>query len=97
MSFAGVAAAVGVAGLALTAKGQADAKKANKNALAQEKENFDKQTEDNWKRYMLSRGMDPTSGKAVNTKLPFWASVTNRPGAKTVFTPSSSMPTGIAQ
>lgn len=97
MSFIAVSAAVGVAGLALTAKGQMDAKKANKKSLEQNAENFDAQTEDNWKRYMLSRGVDQTTGKAVNTKLPFWASVTNRPGGKTVFTPTSSMPTSGSQ
>ena len=78
MSFAAIAAGVvGLGGLALSAKGASDQKKANKKALAQEQANFEAQQAENWKRYLLSRGVD--GNKAVNTKLPLWATVTRRP------------------
>ena len=78
MSFAAIAAGVvGLGGLALSAKGASDQKKANKKALAQEQANFEAQQAENWRRYMLSRGVDET-GRAVNTKLPLWATVTRR-------------------
>lgn len=78
-TFAAIAAGVvGLGGLALSAKGASDQKKANKKALAQEQANFEAQQAENWKRYMLSRGVDET-GRAVNTKLPLWATVTRRP------------------
>lgn len=72
-----IAAAASVAGVGLAAKGASDAKKANKAALAQEQQNFESQQAENWRRYMLSRGVDET-GRAVNTKLPLWATVTRR-------------------
>ena len=78
-TFAAIIAGVATTGgLALTAKGQADAKKAQKKALAQEQQNYEDQIAENWRRYMLSRGVDTNTGKAVNTKLPFWATVTRR-------------------
>ena len=78
-TFAAIIAGVTAAGgLALTAKGQADAKKAQKKALAQEQQNYEDQTAENWRRYMLSRGVDQSTGRAVNTKLPLWATVTRR-------------------
>ena len=71
-----VAGAIGAAGLAMTAKGQSDAKKANKAKLAQDAENFDAQQLENTRRYMLSRGIDTANGnRAVNTFLPAWATV----------------------
>ena len=76
MSFAAIAAGVGLGGLALSAKGASDQKKANKKALAQEQANFEAQQAENWKRYLLSRGVD--GNKAVNTKLPLWATVTRK-------------------
>lgn len=63
------------AGAAMTAKGQSDAKKANKAKLAQDAENFDAQQAENLRRYMLSRGVDTNTGGAVNTFLPLWANV----------------------
>ena len=78
MSFAAIAAGVGLGGLALSAKGARDQKKANKAALAKEQANFEAQQAENWRRYMLSRGVNET-GRAVNTKLPLWATVTRRP------------------
>lgn len=64
------------AGAAMTAKGQSDAKKANKAKLAQDAENFDAQQLENTRRYMLSRGIDTANGnRAVNTFLPLWATV----------------------
>ena len=75
-TFAAIIAGVGtVGGLALSAKGAHDQKKAQKKALAQEQQNFEDQIAENWRRYMLTRGTDTTTGKAVNTKLPFWATV----------------------
>ena len=75
MSFAAIAAGVvGLGGLALSAKGASDQKKANKKALAQEQANFEAQQAENWRRYMLSRGVNET-GRAVNTKLPLWATI----------------------
>lgn len=69
-----VAGVVGLGGLAMTAKGQSDAKKANKKKLAQDDENFDEQQAENLRRYMLSRGVDTANGnRAVNTFLPLWA------------------------
>ena len=73
-----IAAASSVAGVGLAAKGASDQKKANKKALAQEQANFEAQQAENWRRYMLSRGVNET-GRAVNTKLPLWATVTRRP------------------
>ena len=71
-----VAGVVGATGLAMTAKGQSDAKKANKKKLAQDAENFDAQQLENTRRYMLSRGVDTANGnRAVNTFLPLWATV----------------------
>ena len=69
-----VAGVVGLGGLAMTAKGQSDAKKANKKKLAQDDDNFDAQQLENTRRYMLSRGVDTANGnRAVNTFLPLWA------------------------
>lgn len=69
-----VAGVVGLAGAAMTAKGQSDAKKANKKKLAQDGENFDEQQAENLRRYMLSRGVDTANGnRPVNTFLPLWA------------------------
>ena len=76
-TFAAITAAVGLGGLALTAKGAHDQKKAQRKALDQEQANFEAQQKENWRRYMLSRGVDET-GRAVNTKLPLWATVTRR-------------------
>lgn len=73
-----IAAAASVAGVGLSAKGASDAKKANKAALAQEQQNFEAQQAENWRRYMLSRGVDQSTGRAVNTKLPLWATVTRK-------------------
>ena len=71
-----VAGVVGLGGLAMTAKGQSDAKKANKKKLAQDDANFDEQQAENLRRYMLSRGVDTANGnRAVNTFLPRWATV----------------------
>ena len=70
-----VAGVVGLGGLAMTAKGQSDAKKANKKKLAQDGDNFDAQQLENTRRYMLSRGIDTNTGGAVNTFLPLWAKV----------------------
>ena len=71
-----VAGVVGLGGLAMTAKGQSDAKKANKKKLAQDDDNFDAQQLENTRRYMLSRGIDTANGnRAVNTFLPHWATV----------------------
>lgn len=71
-----VAGVVGAGGLALTAKGQSDAKKANKAALAEQAANWKAQQQENWRRYMLSRGIDTANGgRAVNTQLPMWAVV----------------------
>ena len=71
-----VAGVVGLGGLGMTAKGQSDAKKANKKKLAQDGENFDAQQLENTRRYMLSRGIDTANGnRAVNTFLPQWATV----------------------
>ena len=71
-----VAGVVGAGGLALTAKGQSDAKKANKAALAEQSANWKEQQKENWRRYMLSRGIDTANGgRAVNTQLPLWATV----------------------
>ena len=71
-----VAGVVGATGLAMTAKGQNDAKKANKKKLAQDDANFDEQQAENMRRYMLSRGVDTANGnRAVNTFLPAWATV----------------------
>lgn len=71
-----VAGVVGLGGLAMTAKGQSDAKKANKKKLAQDDDNFDAQQLENTRRYMLSRGVDTANGnRAVNTFLPSWATV----------------------
>ena len=78
MTFAAISAGVGLGGLALSAKGAHDQKKANKAALAQAQANFEAQQAENWRRYMLSRGVDET-GRAVNTKLPLWATVKRRP------------------
>ena len=64
------------AGAAMTAKGQSDARKANKKKLAQDAEHFDEQQLENTRRYMLSRGIDTANGnRAVNTFLPLWATV----------------------
>ena len=84
MSVASIAA--GVVGLGLTAKGQHDAKKANKKKLEQDAANFDEQQAENLRRYMLSRGVDTANGnRAVNTFLPAWATVrknkTSLPGS----------------
>ena len=77
-TFAAIAAGVvGAAGIAMSAKGAHDQKKAQRKALAQEQANFEAQQAENWRRYMLSRGVDET-GRAVNTKLPLWATVTRR-------------------
>lgn len=73
-----IAAASSVAGVGLAAKGASDQKKANKKALAQEQQNFEAQQAENWRRYMLSRGVDQSTGRAVNTKLPLWATVTRK-------------------
>ena len=71
-----VAGAIGLGGLGMTAKGQSDAKKANKKKLAQDDDNFDAQQLENTRRYMLSRGVDTANGnRAVNTFLPRWATV----------------------
>lgn len=76
MSFVAIAAGVGVGGLLLTANGQADAKKANKAALSEQSANWKEQQQENWRRYMLSRGIDTANGgRAVNTQLPMWAVV----------------------
>ena len=76
MSFAAISAGVALGGLALTAKGQSDAKKANKAALAEQSANWKAQQQENWRRYMLSRGVDTANGgRAVNTQLPMWAVV----------------------
>ena len=77
MSFAAIAAGVtGLVGAGLTMKGQKDAKKANKAALAQEQANWEAQQKENLRRYMLSRGVDTAAGGgAVNTQLPLWATV----------------------
>lgn len=72
-----IAATASVAGVGLSAKGASDQKKAQKAALAQEQANFEAQQAENSRRYMLSRGVDET-GRAVNTKLPLWATVTRR-------------------
>lgn len=73
---AALAAAAALGGLGLTAKGQSDAKKANKAALAEQSANWNAQQQENWRRYMLSRGIDTANGgRAVNTQLPMWAVV----------------------
>lgn len=76
MSFVAIIAGVAAAGgLALTAKGQSDAKKAQKKALSQEQNNYEDMNAENWRRYMMTRGVDTNTGKAINTKLPLWATV----------------------
>lgn len=77
MSYAAIVAGViGAGGLAMTAKGQSDAKKANKASLAEQSANWKAQQKENWRRYMLSRGVDTANGgRAVNTQLPLWATV----------------------
>ena len=80
-TFAAIAAAASVAGVGLAAKGAHDQKKAQRKALDQEQANFEAQQKENWKRYMLSRGVDQSTGRAVNTKLPLWATVTRRGNA----------------
>ena len=81
-----VAGTVGAAGIGLTAKGQADQKKANKKALAQEQANWEEQQKENLRRYMLSRGVDTANGgKVVNTRLPLWATVNRETGKLTGF------------
>ena len=78
-----VAGVIGAGGLAMTAKGQSDAKKANKAALAEQSANWKEQQEENWRRYLLSRGIDTANGgRAVNTRLPLWATV--KPGTLTL-------------
>ena len=78
-----VAGVIGAGGLAMTAKGQSDAKKANKAALAEQSANWKEQQKENWRRYMLSRGIDTANGgRAVNTRLPLWATV--KPGTLTL-------------
>ena len=83
MSFVAiVAGVVGATGLAMTAKGQKDAKKANKEVLAQQSANFEAQQAENLRRYMLSRGVDTANGnRPVNTHLPLWATVRRKRSA----------------
>lgn len=73
---------VAAAGAAMTAKGQSDQKKQNEATNTQTQENWDAQQKTDWDRYMMSRGVDNTSGiagaKAINTKLPYWANVKPR-------------------
>lgn len=66
-----VSAATSVGGLALSAKGAQDQKKAIAKKNAQEQENYEDANQENWRRYLLSRGVD--GNRAVNTKLPLWA------------------------
>ena len=76
-SAANIAAVIAAgSGAAMTAKGQSDARKANKKKLAQDGDNFDAQQAENLRRYMLSRGVDTANGnREVNTFLPLWATV----------------------
>ena len=92
-----VAGVIGLGGLAMTAKGQSDMKKANKKKLAQDAENFDEQQAENLRRYTLSRGVDTANGnRAVNTFLPLWATVrkneTSLPGSAGRTPGSTSLP-----
>ena len=81
----------GVAGLTMTAKGQKDAKKANKDALAQQSANFETQQAENLRRYMLSRGVDTANGnRPVNTYLPLWATVRRKRSATPLLRPPVS-------
>ena len=79
------------AGAAMTAKGQKDAKKANKAALAQQSANFETQQAENLRRYMLSRGVDTANGnRPVNTYLPLWATVRRKRSATPLLRPPVS-------
>ena len=81
-----VGAASVIGGGIMTAKGQSDQKKANKSALAQEQANWEAQQKENLRRYMLSRGVDTANGgRAVNTRLPLWATVNRKTGKLTGF------------
>ena len=86
-----VAGVVGATGLAMTAKGQKDAKKANKAALAQQSANFETQQAEDLRRYMLSRGVDTANGnRPVNTYLPLWATVRRKRSATPLLRPPVS-------
>lgn len=75
---------IGGAGLALTAKGQMDQKKANKKANRLNTQNQDETNRISWSNYLMTRGIAPTGNvtpgqlpqpgqfKAVNSKLPLW-------------------------
>lgn len=82
-----IAAAAGVGGVVLAAKGISEQKKANAAAQAANKETQDSQNTLAWNNYLMARGIQPNSPaapgvvpgpggySAVNTRLPLWATM----------------------
>lgn len=92
-------AAVAVIGAGVTLYGASEQKKAQKETNAANREIADETNAENWRRYMLSRGVNTETGGAVNAKLPLWASAVSTTGADGVpriarlsRTPASQLP-----
>lgn len=98
---------VGIGSLAVgagtTIYGANKQSKDNKAAQAQNAELQDKQNAAAWANYLMQRGLNPngavtgqipTSGQAINTKLPLWASANfAAPGAKSRWVKKGTLPT----
>ena len=85
-----VTGGIAAGGLILGAVGANKQAKADAAAQAQNKAQFEAQQLQNWNNYLMQRGIDPTgnttvggygSGKAINSRLPLWASVQQTTGA----------------
>lgn len=76
-----VSASVAAAGVGVSLYGAEKNAKAQQQALQQNKESDIAAQNENWRRYLLQRGIDNNTGGAVNTRLPLWAGVIRSGGA----------------
>lgn len=85
-----VTGAVAVAGIGASLYGANKQAQSDAEAQKLNKAQFEAQQLQNWNQYLMQRGIDPTgnttvggygSGKAINSRLPLWASVQQTTGA----------------
>ncbi len=83
---------IGAIGTGVALYGANKQNMANKAAAAANTANNNEDQSIKWAQYLMARGINPTTGGAINTKMPLWANVTagnNGAGAITGLAPAS--------